>query len=62
MLWPAGKYQRPEQAILQPNPDFHPAEDHLPIAEVSDMSVEDFYARFKDTAHPTCFETPAALW
>jgi len=62
MMWPNGKYKHPEQAILQPNPDFHPAEDHRPIEQVSDMSAEEFYTRFKDAAHPTCFDTPASLW
>ncbi len=62
MMWPTGKYQQLEQAILQPNPNFHPAEDHRPIQEVSDMSVEDFYARFKNAGNQTCFETPSTLW
>lgn len=62
LLWPPGEYASLAEAIPQPNPFFHPAEDYAPIQEVTEMSVEVFYDRFKDADEQTCFETPGDLW
>ncbi|MBN1429001.1 MAG: hypothetical protein JXB07_11495 [Anaerolineae bacterium] len=62
LMWPPGKFKRLEAVILQPNPDFHPVEDHFPIQEVTNMSTKDFFAVFNGAGVQTCFETPRDLW
>jgi hypothetical protein len=35
---------------------------YLPIAEATSMSVDEFYAEFRDEQDEVCFNTPKSLW
>jgi hypothetical protein len=62
LMWHPGEYHSLEEAIVQPNPDFHPAADHRPIQDVTNMSADDFFDTFNTGNANTCFETPEELW
>ncbi len=62
ITWPPGKYSSLAEVIPQPNPFFHPAEEYMPIQKVTNLSVEAFYANFKNADDQVCFDTPASLW
>jgi len=61
VMGPPGEYEKLKDAIPQPNPYFHPAEDYRSIEDVTDLSLEAFYQLFAGNAE-ACFETPADLW